>query len=112
MKLVSWNVNGIRAAGKVHFSNWFEQEDADIICIQETKAYPEQLTENLLHPMGYHSFWHSAQKAGYSGVAVYSRKEPLRIQTGIGIPEIDQEGRVLIAEYPGFVLINSYFPNS
>lgn len=112
MKLVSWNVNGIRAAGRIHFGKWFEDEKADIVCVQETKANPEQLTEELLHPCGYHSYWHSAQKAGYSGVAIYSKKEPLRVQMGIGHPEIDLEGRVLLAEYPGFVLLNAYFPNS
>lgn len=112
MKIMSWNVNGIRAAGKVHFPVWFEEAKADIVCIQETKANREQLGEELLHPGKYHSYWHSAQKAGYSGVAIYSKVEPLRLQEGIGIPAIDSEGRVLIAEYPGFVLMNTYFPNS
>jgi len=112
VKLISWNVNGIRAAGRTHFPKWFADEQADIVCIQESKASPEQLTEELLHPEGYHSYWHSAQKAGYSGVAIYSKKEPLRLQTGIGIPEIDSEGRVLTADFPGFTLINTYFPNS
>lgn len=115
MRLISWNVNGIRAAGRGGFLKWFEDEAADVVAVQETKARPEQLTEEnegLLHPLGYHSYWHSAEKPGYSGVAIYSKKEPLRIQHGIGVPEIDREGRVLIAEYPGFVLINAYFPNS
>ncbi len=112
MKLISWNVNGIRAAGRARFVDWFETEKADVVCIQETKAHPDQLTEELLHPSRYHSFWHSAQKAGYSGVCIYSKIEPLRVQVGIGIPEIDQEGRVLISEYPSFLLINAYFPNS
>ena len=112
MKLISWNVNGIRAAGRSGFSIWFEREAADVVCVQETKARPEQLEEALLHPQGYHSFWHSALKPGYSGVGIYTKNEPLRVQVGIGIPEIDAEGRVLIAEFPNFVLINSYFPNS
>jgi exodeoxyribonuclease-3 len=116
MKLISWNVNGIRAVGRTCFVDWFEKQEADIICIQETKAQPEklpaQLEEKLLHPGKYHSFWHSAQKPGYSGVALYTKKEPLRIQYGLGVPEIDSEGRVLVAEYPSFVLINTYFPNS
>lgn len=112
MRLISWNVNGIRAAGRGGFHPWFESEKADVIALQETKARPEQLEEELLHPLGYHSYWHSAKKPGYSGVAIYSKKEPLRIQTGMGIPEIDDEGRVIIAEYPGFVLVNAYFPNS
>lgn len=112
MKLVSWNVNGIRAAGRGSFINWFEEESADVVCVQETKAHPDQLTEELKHPGLYNSYWHPAEKAGYSGVGIYSKIEPLRIQTGLGIPEIDCEGRVLIAEYSNFVLINAYFPNS
>jgi exodeoxyribonuclease-3 len=105
-------VNGIRAAGRGGFLKWFEDERADVVAIQETKARPEQLEEELLHPLGYHSYWHSAQKPGYSGVAIYSKKEPLRIQTGIGIPGIDNEGRVILAEYPEVTLVNAYFPNS
>lgn len=112
MKLASWNVNGIRAAARSEFLRWFEDEGADIVCIQETKARSEQLEENLLHPQNYHSFWHSAEKAGYSGVGVYCKSEPLAIQTGIGIPHIDSEGRVLILKFPQFHLINAYFPNS
>jgi exodeoxyribonuclease-3 len=112
MKLISWNVNGIRAAGRSQFNDWFKEQNADVVCIQETKAHPDQLGEELRNPHKYHSYWHSAQKAGYSGVAIYSKKEPLHIQTGIGISEFDSEGRVLVAEYPGFVLINTYFPNS
>lgn len=112
MRLISWNVNGIRAAGRGGFLKWFEDEAADVVAIQETKARPEQLEEELLHPLGYHSYWHSAEKPGYSGLAIYSKKEPLRVQVGMGVPNIDSEGRVLVAEYPGFVLVNSYFPNS
>ncbi len=112
MKLLTWNVNGIRAAGRIHFPKWFKEQSADLICIQETKANQEQLEEALLHPEGYHSFWHSAQKAGYSGVAIYTKKEPQKIQIGLGHPEIDQEGRVLVLEMPEFTLINAYFPNS
>lgn len=112
MKLLSWNVNGIRAAGRIHFPRWFEEEHADLICIQETKAHPDQLGEGLLHPLNYHSYWHSAQKAGYSGVALYSKTEPLQIRYGLGDPEFDSEGRVLMAEYPSFTLVNAYFPNS
>lgn len=112
MKLFSWNVNGIRAAGRGGFGKWFEEADADWVCIQETKASPEQLDECLRHPKGYHSFWNSAQKAGYSGVAIYSKREPLQIQLGMEVPEMDQEGRVLTAEYSDFILVNAYFPNS
>jgi exodeoxyribonuclease III len=112
MKILTWNVNGIRAAGRTGFLDWFEREGADIVCLQEIKATPEQLDEPLKNPSNYHSFWHPAQKPGYSGVALFSKKEPLRIQVGIGVDEIDAEGRVLLAEYSDFVLINTYFPNS
>lgn len=112
MKLASWNVNGIRAAHRSGFLEWFEDECADIVCLQETKARIEQLDQALHHPLGYHSFWHSAEKPGYSGVAIYSRTEPLSVKIGLGHPEIDREGRVLVAEFPGFVLLNCYFPNS
>ncbi len=112
MKLSTWNVNGIRAASRTNLLPWLENENADIVCLQETKASPTQLDGALLHPHSYHSYWHSAQKAGYSGVAVYSKKEPLHVEYGIGVPEIDAEGRVLLLEYPDFTLINAYFPNS
>jgi exodeoxyribonuclease-3 len=112
MKLISWNVNGIRAAQKGGFQQWFADQAADIVCIQESKARPEQLDEASLHPQGYHSYWHSAEKPGYSGVAIYSKSEPLDVKNGIGVPEIDREGRVIIAEYKDLTVINSYFPNS
>lgn len=112
MKLISWNVNGIRAVQRSGFLEWFAGQKADVVCLQEIKANLEQLDPELHHPLGYHSFWHSAEKPGYSGVAVYSKAEPLKVTEGIGIPEIDREGRVLVAEYPGFTLLNCYFPNS
>ena len=112
VKLLSWNVNGIRAASRSGFLDWFSQQQADIVCVQETKAHPDQLSPEILHPLNYHSYWHSAQKAGYSGVATFSKVEPLRVQMGLGISEIDAEGRVLLTEFPHFVLLNTYFPNS
>jgi exodeoxyribonuclease-3 len=112
VKISSWNVNGIRAAGKAGFAQWVESDAPDVVCVQETKAFPAQLTEDLLHPMGYHSFWHAAEKPGYSGVATYSKKEPLDVKVGIGVPEIDSEGRVLVTEFQDCVLVNCYFPNS
>lgn len=112
MKLYSWNVNGIRAAERGGFLKWFESVSADAVCLQEVKARPEQVGESLLHPMGYHSYWHCAEKPGYSGVTLYSRKEPVSVREGMGIAEVDSEGRVLIAEYADFTLINAYFPNS
>jgi exodeoxyribonuclease-3 len=116
MKLASWNVNGIRAAQKGGFLKWLAQEDADAVCLQETKAQPEkvdgQLDALILRPEGYRSYWHSAEKPGYSGVALYLKKEPLDVRHGIGVPEIDREGRVIVAEYKDITLINAYFPNS
>jgi exodeoxyribonuclease III len=112
MKLISWNVNGIRACSRTHFPKWFEKEAADVVCLQEIKAHPEQVAEELRHPAGYHSFWHPAEKPGYSGTAIFTRKEPLSVQLGIGVPEIDREGRILQAEFKDFTLLNCYFPNS
>ena len=112
MKLISWNVNGIRAAEKGGFLTWFEKEAADIVCVQEIKATPAQISPTLLNPNRYHSYWHPATKAGYSGVALYSKREPISVQIGLGDSVVDHEGRVLIAEYPRFTLINTYFPNS
>ena len=112
MKLITWNVNGIRAAGRTTFHSWFAQEAADVVCVQEIKAFREQLVEKLIHPEGYHSYWHSAEKPGYSGVAIYSKKEIQSLQVGIGDPLIDREGRVLTAEFKDFCVINAYFPNS
>jgi exodeoxyribonuclease-3 len=111
-KILSWNVNGIRAVHKKGFLEWMEKEKPDILCLQETKAHPEQLLEELIHPKGYHSYWHSAtSKKGYSGVALYSKTEPLHVETGFGIERFDEEGRVVMAEYPEFILFNVYFPN-
>jgi len=110
-RLVSWNVNGIRAAANKGLFEWMKSSGFDIVCLQETKAQPEQLTEQFLQPDGYHSYLHSAQKKGYSGVAVFTKEEPLSTAP-LGIQQFDAEGRAQILEYPGFVLINAYFPNS
>jgi exodeoxyribonuclease-3 len=111
MRLISWNVNGIRAVSKKGFSEWFAAESPDILCLQETKAHPEQLDETLLHPAGYHSYWSSAEKKGYSGVVTYTKQEPLSVQYGFGIPRFDSEGRIVITEFKEFTLLNIYFPN-
>ncbi len=116
MKIQTWNVNGIRACAQKGFEKWFAEVSADVVCLQETKANRDQLDAFLVNPKNYYSYWHSAEKPGYSGTAIYSRSEPSRIVTGMGIPHIDREGRVLIAEYdrPGrdLAVINAYFPNS
>lgn len=110
--LISWNVNGIRAVEKKGFAGLVQALAPDVFAIQETKAHPDQLSEELLHIPGYHSFWHSATRRGYSGVAVYSKDEPRQVLTGLGIEAFDQEGRVLTLEFDSFFLINAYFPNA
>ena len=112
MLLVSWNVNGVRAVTKKGFLEWLMREQPDVLCLQETKAQPDQLESSLLNPGDYTSFWHSAEKKGYSGVAIYSRVAPRQVHMGIGDKDIDCEGRVLTLEFEDFVLINTYFPNS
>ena len=111
MKLLSWNVNGIRAVEKKGFFEWLLTEPADIICIQETKADRAILSDKFINPDHYCSYWSSAEQKGYSGVAVFTKKEPLNVIEGLGKPEFDREGRVLELEYENFILFNIYFPN-
>lgn len=110
-KLVSWNVNGIRAAEGKGLYEWMEEFNPDILCLQETKAQEEQLKEHFLNREGYSSYFLSAERKGYSGVALYSKEKPLRVSP-IGIEEFDAEGRALIAEFKDYTIINCYFPNS
>ena len=111
MKIFSWNVNGVRAIEKKGFLDWIDNEDPDIVCIQETKAKVEQLGSSLIEDHGYHTYWHSAERPGYSGVATFSKVEPFFVQNGLGIDRFDREGRVLITEHENFLLYNIYFPN-
>ncbi|MDJ0755752.1 MAG: exodeoxyribonuclease III [Ardenticatenaceae bacterium] len=111
MNLYSWNVNGVRAAVRKGFLDWLYAEQPDVIGLQETKAWPEQLTADILEPKGYRTYWATAEKKGYSGVALITKKEPLKVQIGLGIPEYDREGRTIVADYGDFVLITAYFPN-
>jgi exodeoxyribonuclease-3 len=111
MKILSWNVNGIRAMEKKGFFEWLAKESPDILCLQETKARPEQLTEKFIQPEGYHSFWASAEKKGYSGVGLYTKTRPKSVITGLGSQEFDNEGRTLVADYNDFILFNIYYPN-
>ena len=111
MKLYSWNVNGIRAAERKGFLDWLDQTQPDILCLQETKARVDQLGSSLIEDHGYHTYWHSADKAGYSGVATFCKEEPYFVQEGLGIDRFDAEGRVLITEHENFLLYNIYFPN-
>ena len=109
MKLISWNVNGIRAAMKKGFLDFAAEADPDILCLQETKMQEGQAEVPL---EGYHQYWCSADKKGYSGTAVFTKEEPLSVTTGIGIDEHDHEGRVITCEYPDFYLVNVYVPNA
>ncbi|MDC7231842.1 MAG: exodeoxyribonuclease III [Spirochaetales bacterium] len=110
-KLVSWNVNGIRAAEGKGLFEWMESFAPDILCLQETKAQEEQLKPHFLEREGYHSYFISAQRKGYSGVALYSREEPVSVEP-LGIDEFDAEGRALVAAFKDYTVINCYFPNS
>ena len=113
MKLISWNVNGLRAVINKGFENFFNEIDADIFCIQETKMQKDQIDDNMKRIFeGYYSYWNSAIKKGYSGTAVFSRTEPIKVTYGIGIEEHDKEGRVITLEYEDFYLVNCYTPNS
>jgi exodeoxyribonuclease III len=109
MKLVSWNVNGIRACVKKGFLDFFKEIDADIFCIQESKLQEGQIELEL---EGYYQYWNYAQKKGYSGTAIFTKKEPLSVTMGIGIEEHDQEGRVIALEYADFYMVTVYTPNS
>ena len=111
MKLISWNVNGVRACLKKGLGDFVAAEQPDVLCLQETKAREEQV-DLPLEFGGYHAFWNSAEKAGYSGTAIFSKTEPLSVQYGLGIEEHDTEGRVLTAEYEQFYLVTVYTPNS
>ena len=111
LKLISWNVNGLRAAARYGFLNWLKKENPDVLCLQETKAHPEQVEEIVSQLDGYQVYFHSAQKKGYSGVATFSKEEPSRVIQGMGIKKFDDEGRVLITEFPTYTLYNVYFPN-
>lgn len=110
-KIISYNVNGIRAAEKKGFFDWMEGAGPDMLCIQESKAQPEQLDASWLNPRGYHGFWHSAEKKGYSGVAIFTREEPKHVEIGCGIEAYDKEGRVIRADYENFSLMCTYFPS-
>lgn len=112
MKIISWNVNGVRAIAKKNFFEDFENLSPDVLCLQETKAQDDQVAETLKSLFGYHVYSNSAEKKGYSGTAIISRSKPLSVSKDIGIDEHDTEGRVLCLEYDDFYLVNVYVPNS
>ena len=109
MKLISWKVNGLRACVTKGFPEFFREADADFFCLQETKLQPGQIQ---LDTPGYTQFWNSAEKKGYSGTAIFAKEPPLSVTYGLGIPELDTEGRLITLEYPGFFLVTCYTPNA
>jgi exodeoxyribonuclease-3 len=116
VKIASWNVNGIRSCAGKGFATWLAAENAEYVCLQETKAQTEQLAAELLNPVDgdgkpYKAYFASAKKRGYSGTAIFSKREAVSV-VGLGIPEFDDEGRVLAADFEDFVLVSAYFPNS
>jgi len=111
IRLLSWNVNGIRAIHRKGFLDWLAEDSPDILCLQETKAMKEQLAEELINADGYQSYFSSAEKKGYSGTATYTKIKPVKIENGIGIKKFDSEGRFLVTEFENFILFNVYFPN-
>lgn len=109
MKCISWNVNGLRACMGKGFADFFNQSDADLFCLQETKLQEGQLS---FSPAGYASYWNYAVKKGYSGTAIFTKKQPMSIRMGLGIPELDTEGRLITLEYPDFYFLTCYTPNA
>ena len=109
MDMISWNVNGLRACMNKGFKEFLDRESPDVICLQETKMQREQADFDF---PGYHEYWNSAEKKGYSGTAIFSKTEPISVTCGVGIEEHDKEGRVLTAEYPEFYLVDVYTPNA
>ncbi|MBI2550770.1 exodeoxyribonuclease III [Candidatus Uhrbacteria bacterium] len=111
MTLLSWNVNGVRAAVKKGFLPWLQEASPDILCLQETKAHVEQLSHDIIHPDGYMGIWNSALKKGYSGTATFSKEKPLMEMSNFGDLTLDGEGRIILTEHKDFYLFNVYFPN-
>ncbi len=111
MRLISWNVNGIRSILRSGFWEWLRAAAPDVLCLQETRIQPEQLTEELQRPPSLEAYWHSGERKGYSGVATFSRETPLCVRFGFGQSEFDAEGRVLITVFPTMTLLNAYFPS-
>ena len=115
--MLSWNVNGIRAMVKKEiykgkdFCTWLEKDGPDILCLQETKANEEQIKDKLLNPLDYNGYWNSAERKGYSGVVTFTKEEPKNVEYGLGVAELDTEGRFVAIEFEKFVLCNVYFPN-
>jgi exodeoxyribonuclease-3 len=111
LRILSWNVNGLRAVYRKGFLDWLQKEKPDILCIQETKATQEQLPSDLRNIQSYHTYYSSAERKGYSGVALFTKAKPISIDNGLRIKRFDSEGRIQIADYGSFILLNIYFPN-
>ena len=112
MRILSWNVNGLRAFYKKGAFNSIFEVDLDIFCLQETKSHPDQLPEEVRSPAGYYTYFdHSKMRKGYSGVAIFSKEKPEKVEYSLGNPDLDKEGRMIIAYFKDFVLLNGYFPN-
>ena len=111
MKIVSWNVNGLRSIYKKGFLKWFNKIKADIVCLQETRVFQKELPLDLLRIKNYHLYFNEAEKKGYAGVAVYTKEKPLKVESKLGLERFDQEGRILKLEYSDFILINLYLPH-
>ncbi len=111
MKIISWNVNGLRAIAQKGFMDYVFQEAPDVLCLQEVKAFPEQVPKEIHSLKGYTAYWNPAQRPGYSGVATFVKNPPKKVELGIGIERFDSEGRVLMTEWNDFMLFNIYFPN-
>jgi exodeoxyribonuclease-3 len=111
IKIMSWNVNGIRSLLKKGFVNWLQEAQPDILCLQEVKIQPDQLPQELVQQPGYEIFWNCAERKGYSGVAVFSREKPIGMSNSMGIPKFDAEGRLQRLDFDTFTLFNVYFPN-
>jgi len=108
MRIITVNTNGIRAAARKGFFDWLKKQKADVVCIQETKAQVHQLEDEVFHPQGYHCYYHDAQKKGYSGVAVYCKQKPKKVHMGIGMHDVDEEGRYLEIEFKNISVISLY----
>jgi exodeoxyribonuclease-3 len=111
LRVVSFNANGLRSAARKGFFRWFTRQRADVLCVQELKAHEHQLAENVFEPRGFHRVCHTAQRPGYSGVALYARAAPLEVVQGIGVPEFDAEGRYLEAHFGSLTIASAYFPS-